>query len=72
MAIGEEQAEPRLEDDEVDAVIREFEGDTRAAIRALLHDLDTLARGYGTGVSRGYVRREVRVGRAPVQRDRSK
>ena len=72
MADAEEQAEPRLDDDDIDAVIREFEGDARAAIRALLHDLDTLARGYGTGVSRGYVRREVRVSRAPVQRDRSK
>lgn len=41
---------------DVDAVLDEFEGDTRAAIRALLLDIDNLACGYEANVSRGYVR----------------
>ena len=72
MADAERRGESRPDDDEVDAVIREIEGDMRAAISALLHDLDTLARGYGTGVSRGYVRREVWTDRRPIRRDRPK
>ncbi len=49
-----EPAEPT--DAEVDAVIEEFEGDLREAIRALLHDVAVLAADYSSAVSRGYVR----------------
>ena len=52
---GERPAE--VGDDDVDAVLREFGGDPRAAIRALLHDTGSLARDYDSNVSRGYVRR---------------
>ena len=41
---------------EVDAVIAEFDGDLRAAIAALLHDLAMLAADFDRSVSRGYVR----------------
>lgn len=41
---------------EVEAVLREFAGDHRAAIAALLHDLDLLARDAAAATSRGYVR----------------
>lgn len=44
---------------DIDAVLAEFGGDARAAIRALLADLDTLARDAEAGAattSRGYVR----------------
>jgi hypothetical protein len=50
----EEDAYPT--DADVDAVIAEFDGDPRATVRALLHDLDLLARDYEAKVSRGYVR----------------
>lgn len=43
-------------DEEIDAVIAEFGGDPRAAIRALLHDLTELALDTEASVSRGYVR----------------
>ena len=41
---------------EVEAVVREFGGDLRAAIRALLHDLAALAADFAETVSWGYVR----------------
>ena len=41
---------------EVDALLAEFDGDPRAVIVALLHDLDILARDSASNVSRGYVR----------------
>lgn len=41
---------------EIDAVVAEFGGDLRAAIRALLHDLAVLALDRALTVSRGYVR----------------
>ncbi len=41
---------------DVDAVIYEFKGDLREAIRALLHDLAVLAGDYEADVSRGFVR----------------
>ncbi|HEX4768745.1 MAG TPA: hypothetical protein VH414_20960 [Lichenihabitans sp.] len=47
-------AEPT--DAEVDAVVEEFDGDMREAIRGLLHDIAVLAAGYSSAVSRGYVR----------------
>ncbi len=46
-------------DAEVDAVLAEFDGDAREAIRALLHDVAALARGFEGQVSRGYVRGRV-------------
>ena len=44
---------------DVDAVLAEFEGDARAAIRALLDDIDTLARDHVATVSLGFVRGDV-------------
>ena len=41
---------------EIDAVVEEFGGDLRAAIRALLHDLAVLTLDRTLTVSRGYVR----------------
>lgn len=45
----------------VDFVLKEFGGDYRAAIRALLDDLDVLARDYSSSVSRGFIRQETAV-----------
>jgi hypothetical protein len=45
--------------EEVDAVLLEFDGDARAAIAALLHDLRTLAIDVAAATSRGYVRGNV-------------
>jgi len=41
---------------DVDAILEEFGGDARKAIRALLHDLLVLAADYETSVSKGFVR----------------
>ena len=43
-------------DEEIDALVAEFGGDHRAAIRALLHDLTELALDTEASVSKGYVR----------------
>lgn len=43
---------------EVDALLAEFDGNARAALKVLLHDLEVLARDYSADISRGYVRRE--------------
>ncbi len=43
-------------DRDVDEVVKEFGGDHREAIRALLQDLATLADDRDASVSRGYVR----------------
>ena len=48
-----------IRDADVDAVLAEFDGDSRAAIRALLDDIDTLARDHLSTVSLGFVRGEV-------------
>jgi hypothetical protein len=50
----EEIVDPSNE--EIDAIIAEFGGDPKAAIRALLHDLTELALDSEAAVSRGYVR----------------
>ncbi len=42
--------------EEIDAVIAEFGGDYRQAIRALLHDLTQLAFDSEAAVSKGFVR----------------
>jgi predicted HD phosphohydrolase len=44
---------------EIDALIAEFGGDSRAAIAALLHDLAVLAMDANENTSRGYVRGKV-------------
>lgn len=41
---------------DVDAVLYEFRGDTREAIRALLHDIAVLAGDFEASVSHGFVR----------------
>ena len=41
---------------DIEALLEEFGGDPRAAIRALLHDLDALASDYEAAVSKGYIR----------------
>jgi hypothetical protein len=46
----------RNEDEEIEQLLLEFNGDYRAALRAVLHDLEVLARDHGKDVSRGYVR----------------
>ena len=43
-------------DREIDAVLDEFGGDARAAIGALLHDWDALARDAVRAISHGFVR----------------
>jgi ATP-dependent exoDNAse (exonuclease V) alpha subunit len=43
-------------DEEIDAIVAEFGGDPRLAIRALLHDLTELAMDSEAAVSRGFVR----------------
>jgi hypothetical protein len=43
-------------DEEIDALVAEFGGDHRAAIRALLHDLTELALDSEASVSKGFVR----------------
>jgi hypothetical protein len=48
---------------DVEAVIAEFGGDARAALRAVLHDLAVLAADYESCVSKGFVR-----GRLAVQK----
>ena len=48
---------------EIDAVIEEFGGNAREAVRALLRDVATLAADYQAAVSRGYVR-----GRGPAKK----
>lgn len=54
---------PAVTETDVDAVLHEFGGDARAAIRALLADLATLAYDQVTTVSLGFVRGEVMGGR---------
>ncbi len=46
-------------DADVDAVLAEFGGNARAAIKALLHDLALLAGDYEKSVSRGFVRGDI-------------
>jgi hypothetical protein len=44
------------EEADVEAVLEEFGGDARAALRAVLHDLTVLAADYESCVSKGFVR----------------
>lgn len=41
---------------DIDAVLYEFKGDARAAVRALLHDIAALAGDFEATVSHGFVR----------------
>ncbi len=51
------QSPPPADDDTaIDAALAEFNGDARATIRALLHDIDALAADARSLVSRGFVR----------------
>lgn len=50
-------ASPFPSEADIDAVLEEFDGDHRAAIAALLHDVAALAADYSLSISRGYVRR---------------
>ncbi|MCR4521685.1 MULTISPECIES: hypothetical protein [Bosea] len=47
---------PPITEGEIDAVLQEANGDSREAIRMLLHDLAVLARDADRLVSHGYVR----------------
>lgn len=49
--------DPFPSDADVDQVLGEFDGDHRAVIKALLHDVACLAADYGLSVSRGFIRR---------------
>ena len=49
------------EEADVEAVIEEFGGDARAALRAVLHDLAVLAADYESCVSKGFVRNRLAV-----------
>ena len=59
------EPEPSRANSEVDALLAEFDGDARAAIAALLHDLNVLAADRASNVSLGYVR-----GRGLLRRSR--
>jgi hypothetical protein len=54
--VTSETPDPWPTEADVDAVLEEFGGDARAALRALLHDLAELAADYDAWVSKGYVR----------------
>ncbi len=54
-----ESTHASLEAAEIDALLSEFGGDSRAAIAALLHDLDAMARDAEASTSFGYVRGKV-------------
>ena len=43
-------------DGDVEAILYEFKGDAREAIRALLHDISVLAGDFEASVSHGFVR----------------
>lgn len=53
------ETDPYPTEADIDAVLHEFGGDAREAIRALLHDLAVLAGDYEASVSHGYVRGEM-------------
>ena len=41
---------------EINCLLAEFQGNPRAAIRALLHDLDMIVADYEASISKGYLR----------------
>jgi hypothetical protein len=66
-------AQPRAEpipnpvEGQVDAVIAEFGGDARAAVRALLHNRDELLRDADRAASLGYLRGRFSEGARPAR-----
>jgi hypothetical protein len=54
--LAEESPYGGTTDADIDAIIAEFGGDHRKAIRALLHDLTQLALDSEAAVSKGFVR----------------
>lgn len=56
---GEAMLGSGISEADVDAVLAEFGGDARSAIRALLADIDALARDHVATVSFGFVRGEL-------------
>ena len=59
MATTERTPVVEATEDEIDAVIAEFDGDLRQAIKALLHDLTSIVRDSEAVVSRGFIRRRL-------------
>lgn len=57
--MADHEREPFPSEADVDAVLAEFGGDSRATIRALLHDVAALAEDFRSEVSRGFVRGDV-------------
>jgi hypothetical protein len=51
-----ETSDPYPTEEDVEAVLEEFGGHAREAIRALLHDLAVLAADYESSVSKGFIR----------------
>ncbi len=41
---------------EIEELLTDFNGDSRAVIRALLHDMDVIVRDYEATISKGYAR----------------
>jgi hypothetical protein len=66
-----EPPETYPEEADVEAVIEEFRGDARAALRALLHDLAMLAADYESCVSKGFVRGRLAVRKLNTNAGRS-
>ena len=58
--MAEAEKKDDVDDAAVDSVLAEFNGDARAAIKALLHDVDVLARDFNSSVSHGFVRSKER------------
>lgn len=58
---NEETQEVVVSEADIDVLLDEFEGNAREAIRALLQDIDTLARDHAQAVSMGYVRGHLQV-----------
>lgn len=59
MSHPDQKAEPEPNEAEIDAVLAEFDGDARAAISALLHDLAVLAQDAEEKTSRGFTRGKI-------------
>ena len=55
-SINSSSSSPIIDESDIDALLLEFKGDVREAIRALLHDIAILADDRDNSVSYGYVR----------------
>jgi hypothetical protein len=58
---------PKPMEQQIDSVLAEFEGDARAAIRALLHNRDELLRDADRAASLGFLRGRFSEGARPVR-----